>query len=119
MTAIFVLSSMTPAEIERASSPAQGLPLVIKPMTAHMVEFGVLAALIYRLLVSYRYLAAGYMWLAVLLLAIGYGATDELHQGFVQGRCPSWLDLGCDSLGAFAGLLIAEVTALVHRARST
>ncbi len=108
MTAIFVLSSMTPAEIETASSPVRGFPMLTKPAVAHVVEFGVMAVLARRLLRRYQVLTAPYLWIAVLFVAIGYGATDELHQSFVPGRDPSWQDVGLDSVGALIGLALGE-----------
>ena len=34
-----------------------------------------------------------------------YAITDELHQGFVDGRVPAIFDVGIDSLGAITGAL--------------
>jgi VanZ family protein len=43
------------------------------------------------------------------LIAIGalYGASDEIHQGFVPGRTPDLLDWVADALGAIVGVLAA------------
>ena len=43
--------------------------------------------------------------LAALLIAIGYGATDELHQMFVAGRTADVFDLFADAGGAAIGLI--------------
>jgi VanZ family protein len=116
MAAIFTLSSLTPETIERtAESSGRPVPSIVNQVTVHSVEFGVLAALTYRLLASYGMLATPYLWVAVLAITMGYGASDEYHQSFVPGRVPSWLDVGYDSLGALLGLLAAELTALLRR----
>ena len=47
-----------------------------------------------------------------MVLSAGYGVTDELHQSFVPGRVPSWLDIGYDTLGALFGLVVAELAVL-------
>jgi VanZ family protein len=36
-------------------------------------------------------------------IAIGYGATDELHQAFVPGRSAELADLAADATGVIAG----------------
>jgi VanZ family protein len=40
-----------------------------------------------------------------LLITIGYGATDEVHQLFVPGRSGDVYDLMADAAGAFAGTI--------------
>jgi len=35
-----------------------------------------------------------------------YGISDELHQSFVPGRCPSAWDLAADTLGAVLGAVL-------------
>jgi VanZ family protein len=43
----------------------------------------------------------------VALVAAGslYGASDEIHQGFVPGRSPEVWDWVADTLGSIAGVL--------------
>lgn len=43
--------------------------------------------------------------LVLILLGMAYGALDELHQGFVPGRDPSWADLLADCVGVVLGFL--------------
>lgn len=43
--------------------------------------------------------------LAVVLAAL-YGATDEFHQSFVEGRGATVLDVGIDTVGAVLGLAL-------------
>jgi VanZ family protein len=118
MAGIFALSSLSAETIERTAEPVQtALPLMklIKDSAVHVVEFGVLAVLAYRVLAAYGTLAGPYLWLTVLAGATGYAATDELHQSFVPGRVSSWQDLGYDFLGGLIGLLVAEIGLLVRR----
>jgi VanZ family protein len=64
---------------------------------AHVTEYAVLGALLYRALAREAVaLAAG----------IAYAATDELHQHFVQGRHASPVDVAIDAVGVSIGMLI-------------
>jgi len=64
---------------------------------AHVTEYAVLGALLYRALVREAIaLAAG----------IAYAATDELHQHFVQGRHASPADVAIDAVGVALGMLV-------------
>ena len=69
---------------------------------AHATEYAVLALLFFGALPfegKKRYLLS---WLFAAL----YACTDEFHQLFVPGRAGTLFDVGVDSLGALAGLLI-------------
>ena len=73
--------------------------------SAHVVAYGVLAALILRALVAWLPVLRGWLSLrcASLLavgLTLGYALLDELHQSFVPGRHASLADIGLDLLGA-------------------
>jgi VanZ family protein len=73
--------------------------------TAHVVFFGVLAALLYRALRSEgisRKKAA--IWSVVITML--YGASDELHQFFTQGREAKLRDIGFDTIGGAVAVLI-------------
>ncbi len=64
---------------------------------AHITEYAVLGALLYRALGREGpALAAG----------IAYAATDELHQHFVRGRHASPVDVAIDALGLALGMLV-------------
>lgn len=64
---------------------------------AHLTEYAVLGALLYRALGrESSALAAG----------IAYAATDELHQHFVRGRHPSPVDVAIDAVGVALGMLL-------------
>jgi VanZ family protein len=64
---------------------------------AHTAEFAVLAALLWRALRNE---------VAALVVAVGYAATDELHQHFVRGRHGSPVDVAIDGIGAAIGLVL-------------
>ena len=63
---------------------------------AHMSAYAVLA-----LLLRAGGLNPGLAW----LLAVVYGASDELHQRFVPGRMSDWADLAAAALGALAAFV--------------
>lgn len=64
---------------------------------AHISEYAVLGALLYRVLGREApALAAG----------IAYAATDELHQHFVNGRTGAVVDIAFDAVGVALGMLI-------------
>src|SRR3989440_11040655 len=63
---------------------------------AHLTEYAILGALLYRALQR-----------EALALATGivYAATDELHQHFVRARHASPIDVAIDAVGLAAGML--------------
>ena len=64
---------------------------------AHVTEYAILGALLYRALErDVPALAAG----------IAYAATDELHQHFVRGRHASPIDVGIDAVGVALGMIL-------------
>ena len=64
---------------------------------AHVTEYAVLGALLYRAFEREApALAAG----------IAYAATDEVHQHFVRGRHASPVDVGIDAVGVALGMLL-------------
>ncbi len=64
---------------------------------AHMTEYAILAVLVWRA-------TGSYVW--ALTLAVAYAASDELHQTFVRGRHGSPIDVGIDTVGMLAGLVL-------------
>jgi VanZ family protein len=64
---------------------------------AHITEYAVLGALLYR--------ALGIEPLA-LAVGIAYASTDELHQHFVHGRHASPIDVAIDAVGLSVGMLV-------------
>jgi VanZ family protein len=87
---IFALSS-----IPSLSSGLGGWDYVLRKC-AHMTEYAVLAALLYRALERE---------VPAFLATVAYAATDEFHQHFVQGRHASAVDVAIDAAGATIGLL--------------
>ena len=74
---------------------------------AHMAEFGLLWLLWHRAL----------RWRApriAAVIAVGYAASDELHQHYVSGRVGSPRDIAIDAAGV---ALAWAATALVQRRR--
>ena len=66
---------------------------------AHMLEYALLAALLYRALGRE---------LPAFFAALAYAATDEVHQHFVHGRHATPVDVGFDAVGIVAGLFLWE-----------
>jgi len=67
--------------------------------TAHIIEYGVLATLLYRAMINSGVNNKKAMWLAVFFSFL-YGITDEFHQSFTPGREPTFRDIVIDTLGA-------------------
>lgn len=106
LAAIFVLSSLP--------SPLPALTSWVSDKILHALEYGGLGLLLALALeaagMRVRH-AAG----AALLVASLYGATDELHQGFVPNRDANVRDWAADTAGAALGA--ASAAALLRRRR--
>lgn len=74
----------------------------------HLIEFAALTLLLYRLLSHHLRWTFSHLSIAILLLAGGYGAADELHQRYVPGRVASVSDIGADMLGVVIGLVLVR-----------
>ena len=115
---IFALSHTSGETLDTTvDETAQFIPIafLLSPEFAHMAQFGVLAALAYRLLASYQTLPKRWTLGGALLFAVGYGVTDEFHQMFVPGRSATLGDLALDTLGAALGLVGAVIAAWALR----
>ena len=102
MALIFYLSSL--------SEPLESLPEVEwGPIDKvyHLAEYTVLGSLLARALVhaSPRLFPAA-TWVIAFAIAILFGASDEWHQSFVPGRCPTVSDWIVDAAGSALGVLI-------------
>ena len=80
----------------------------------HFTIYALLAVLLARQLseVTTRWRAA----ILATVISVAFGAVDEWHQQFVQGRFPERADLLADTLGATAG---AFTVAAIRRRSST
>ena len=99
MGAIFYVSSI----------PEPPIPVgTDKPL--HWLAYLGLAVVVVRALAGGlpRRIGAG-VAVAALLITIGYGATDEVHQLFVPGRSGDVNDLMADAGGALAGTIACWV----------
>ena len=94
MAGIFFTSSLTQMEANVLTSR---FPNLINEVSIHTGEFAVLSVLTFRVLRAYGSMQTSMIWIVTLLISIIYGAIDELHQSFVPGRVPSWIDLGYGS----------------------
>lgn len=86
MALIFLLSAQPDL-----SSGLGGWDLLLRKL-AHMIEYGLLFALWWRALRDRT------PWAAV-AIAIAYACTDEIHQGFVDGRHGTPVDVLVDAAG--------------------
>jgi VanZ family protein len=85
-------------------------PIPVTSDVFHPLEYATLAMLL-AWAVRARWLEATAIRIviAVVLIGVVYAVTDELHQAFVPGRSPSWLDVGYDLLGLAVGAAAFEV----------
>ena len=93
MGVIFALSA-TPS----LASPFEPYYDFILRKFAHMGEYAVLTALLFRAL-RIHLTHKRQILLITAFVGILYACTDEWHQTFVPGREGSWRDVGIDALG--------------------
>ncbi len=72
---------------------------------AHVVEYAVLSALLWRALEGGRPRGVWTLFLLSFFLSVLYAASDEWHQSFVPGRGASARDVLIDAAGALAAAL--------------
>jgi len=72
---------------------------------AHIVEYAILAILLYRALKEEEINKLEAVIYAIIITAF-YGFTDEYHQSFTAGRTTRLRDVIFDTIGAGIGLLI-------------
>lgn len=111
MAAIFVVSGLS-------APPA--MPGGMSFTSGHLLAYGLLAALIARALAGGRWDGVGVVpLLQAWCLTMAYGASDEMHQSFVPGRCATFGDWLADGLGAAAALACLAVIARWRRGAAT
>lgn len=109
MGAIFYVSSMPDPAIPTGAD---------KPL--HWLAYMGLAVLVVRALAGGAGRRIGVRIAAVaMLITIGYGVTDEVHQLFVPGRSADAYDLVADSAGALAGTVSCWIWGLWDTRRKT
>jgi VanZ family protein len=82
--------------------------LVAVRKCAHVIEYAVLALLLWRALRNTPILGAKMLVVfgAVMLGCALFAASDEFHQTFIKSRTPSVRDVLLDIAGAILGLLV-------------
>jgi VanZ family protein len=86
--------------------------------SAHLVEYAVLASLLYRALVNGFFAGRKIRSAAVaLLICAAFALTDEYHQSFIPARTSSIRDVGIDLCGALLGLSICFLAGMGKRTR--
>jgi VanZ family protein len=83
--------------------PDDALDFVVRK-AGHMTVFGILALLIWRALATTTQVPLSAI--AAIAVAILYAITDELHQGAVNGRHASPIDVGIDAVGAIVAVVV-------------
>ncbi|MGH2980154.1 MAG: VanZ family protein [Solirubrobacterales bacterium] len=105
MGVIFFLSGQTSDQVDRAWWD------VLLRKLAHVTEYAVLTVLWWRAL---RGLGARFSLALAIAISLGYAATDEFHQTFVEGRQGTPVDVLIDS----AGIALAATGIAVLRLRA-
>ena len=96
MAAIFLVSA-------DSDPPA---PSAISDKMLHLMAYAALGVLVCRAAaggLGRRVMARAAV--ITLIVSIGYGVSDEIHQMFVPGRSPDVLDVFSDAAGAALGLI--------------
>ena len=105
MAAIFYVSSLSNPPVPVGTD---------KPL--HWLAYLGLAVVIVRALAGGLPRRIGFgMAVTALLITIGYGATDEVHQMFVPGRTGDINDLMADAGGALAGTIACWAWGIISR----
>ena len=102
MAVIFYLSSK--------SDPLPVLTAAVWDKALHIVEYAGLAVLLGRAFLG-EGSSAGRAFLAAVVVASLYAASDEVHQIWVQGREPAIRDWLAESSGSMAGAVLYTMAA--------
>ncbi len=105
MLLIFALSSIPDVPNRQGLPHARSQELDDRVReVAHVVEYGVLAGLLWRAVAPGGSVRSAALWAASLSLA--YALSDEFHQSFVPGRTCSIQDWLVDALGIALAVLV-------------
>ena len=100
---IFYLSSLSRIGV------VETIPtFILKDKLLHLIEYSILAILIYRALNQHQKIQPIALVLAIIFSTL-YGLSDELHQLFVPGRFFSIQDLFVDFIGSNIILLRKQI----------
>jgi VanZ family protein len=72
--------------------------------TAHVVEYAILAVLLYRAMINSGVDKKKALIISIVIASL-YGLTDEFHQSFTPGREPKIRDVFIDTIGGALGVL--------------
>jgi len=113
MTAIFVLSALPASKV-----PTFGAYDVYFKKAGHAIGYGMLGVAYYYALPTG--LPRFVRWSMAFGLSVGFAASDEFHQSFVNGRTASIRDVAIDGLGAFLALFLAAgySSSIIPRSRA-
>lgn len=75
--------------------------------TAHLIEYAILAILLYRAMINSNIDKKKALIISIVITGL-YGLTDEFHQSFTPGRGPSIRDVVIDTIGGAIGSLWAK-----------
>jgi VanZ family protein len=104
-----------------SSIPESGLPpnMGLWTNVGHFSEYLVFAVLI-SLTLSKQGRALWKTALLAIVISSLYGASDEIHQWFVEGRCTDVFDWLTDTAGALVGtaIVVLVIHALKRRAKN-
>lgn len=111
---LLTLLARLPGDAAQAIRP-ETLALIVRK-GAHMTEYAVLCLLLARAL---RLSGAGRPLRTAIALSAAFAATDELHQGFVDGRSPMVTDVAIDTAGAALGALVCRAARRICSSHET
>ena len=102
MVLIFAVSSM-----EQPPLPMPEFEWLTIDKLYHFIEYAILGGLLTRAFVKAKpaIIPSQLVWYIAAFISILYGASDEWHQTFVDGRHATFADWVADALGSIGGVL--------------
>ena len=85
----------------------------------HFGEFAILAILISFFVMTFEKMKMNrkLLWIIPSVVCFLYALSDEIHQGFVDGRTPKVLDVGVDTVGGLCGALFMLILFVIFAKR--